>query len=61
MSVESRRVLRRIDAAVQDLEQARVDLAEVEGQEPDYFCATCSIDNAIDALNKAKEICDEQE
>ncbi len=60
MSAESRRVLRRIDAAILDLAAARDFLQEKEGVEIDFVEAKAEIDSAVEALNLAGAVCDEQ-
>ena len=60
MSAESRRVLRRIDAAILDLAAARDCLQQKEGVEIDFVEAKAEIDSAVEALNLAGDVCDEQ-
>ncbi len=60
MSIESRRVLRRIDSAIADLQAARQSLIEEQGPEPDLSEVKVEIDSAIVSLNLAGAICDEQ-
>ena len=60
MSLESRRVLRRIDAAIADLNDAKAALSELEGQELDYTSAAVDLESAGEIIAKAVELCNEQ-
>ncbi len=60
MSLESRRIVRRIDAIVQDLEIAKLELREEEGFEPDFTSAAIDLENASEVLAKVIELCNEQ-
>ncbi len=60
MSSESRRIVRRIDAIVQDLEIVKLELREEEGFEPDFTSAGVDLENASEVLAKVIEWCNEQ-